>query len=264
MSVRHRALLAITGETRQEGSKAMSVESSKVGFAWSEKTRALVAALLVAGMMAALSLMLASSAHAARTFTVNLTADTPDANLSKVACDVNPAASGKQCTLRAAIQQANATAGADTIRFAIPGTTGVKTISPASALPVITEQVTIDGYSQPGAHPNTLAVGNDAALKIQLDGTNVGNNGFEITNSSNSVIKGLVINRFGIAGIAVGGDEGKIYIGDTSGTTDSSGNATFTLSPTTAVAAGRTITADSHNTVGDTSEFSAPMTVASS
>ena len=35
---------------------------------------------------------------------------------------------GDQCTLRAAIQQANATAGADTINFAIPGT-GVKTIA---------------------------------------------------------------------------------------------------------------------------------------
>jgi hypothetical protein len=61
-----------------------------------------------------------------------------------------------------------------------------------------------------------------------------------------------------------GGDEGKIYIGDTLGTTDSSGNATFTFSPTTAVAAGRTITAVSHNTAGDTSEFSVPRTVASS
>ncbi len=204
MSTRQRAELAITDETRQEGSTAMSVESSKEGFSWSEKKRALAAGLLVAGMMAALSLMPAPSAHAATTFTVNLTADTPDANLSNAACDVNPAASGKQCTLRAAIQQANATAGADTIRFAIPGTTGVKTISPASALPQITEQVTIDGYTQTGAHPNTKAIGNDAALKIQLNATNVGNNGLEIASSSNSVIKGLVINRFGVAGIAVG------------------------------------------------------------
>ena len=35
---------------------------------------------------------------------------------------------GDQCTLRAAIQEANATPGADLIRFFIPGT-GVKTIS---------------------------------------------------------------------------------------------------------------------------------------
>jgi CSLREA domain-containing protein len=209
MSTRQRAQSAITDETKKEGSTAMTVESSKEGFAWSKKTRALAAGLLVAGMMAAVSLMPAPAADAATTFTVNLTADTPDANLSNAACDVNPTASGKQCTLRAAIQQANATAGADTIRFAIPGTTGVKTITPASILPVITEQVTIDGYTQTGAHPNTKAIGNDVALKIQLNGTNVpGGNGLEISNSSSSVIKGLAINRFGLAGIAVGGDSG--------------------------------------------------------
>jgi CSLREA domain-containing protein len=209
----------------------MTIRSSKEKLTWSKKTRALAAGLLVAGMMAAVSLMPAPPADAATTFTVNLTADTPDANLSNAACDVNPTASGKQCTLRAAIEQANATAGADTIRFAIPGTTGVKTISPASALPGITEQVTIDGYTQTGAHPNTRAVGNDAALKIQLNGTNVGNNGLEITNSSNSVIKGLVINRFGVAGIAVGGDsvgnriEGNFIGTNPAGTLDR-GNAT--------------------------------------
>jgi hypothetical protein len=54
------------------------------------------------------------------------------------------------------IQQANATPGADTINFAIPGT-GVKTIKVGAtglgALPDITEQVTIDGYTQPGSPP---------------------------------------------------------------------------------------------------------------
>ena len=61
-------------------------------------------------------------------------------------------------------ETANATTGADTIDFAIPGT-GVKTIAPDSALPVITEAVSINGYSQPGATPNTLAKGTDAKLK---------------------------------------------------------------------------------------------------
>src|SRR5215212_8172904 len=116
MSTRHEAQLTLTNETRREGTE-MIVESSKEKSPWSERTKMLAAGFLVAAIMAALSLMSASSAHAARTFTVNLTSDTPDANLSKVACDVNPSALGKQCTLRAAIQQANATAGADTIRF---------------------------------------------------------------------------------------------------------------------------------------------------
>ena len=202
MSTRQRAQLTITDEAQREASATMSVGSSKEGFAWSEKTRALAAGLLVAGMMAALSLMPAPSADAATTFTVNSTGDQSDTDTTKPACDVDASTTGKQCTLRAAIQQANATLGADTIRFAIPGT-GVKTISPASALPVITEQVTIDGYTQPGAHPNTKTVGDDASLKIQLDGSSIGGNGLVIDNASNSVIKGLVINRFGGAGIYI-------------------------------------------------------------
>ena len=40
--------------------------------------------------------------------------------------------------------------GTDTINFAIPGA-GIHTISPTTALPVITGPVTINGYSQPGA-----------------------------------------------------------------------------------------------------------------
>src|ERR687884_202200 len=66
-------------------------------------------------------------------------------------------------SLRQAILDANNTPGADTITFNIPGS-GVATISPDSELPNITEAVTINGYSQPGADPNTLAVGNNAVL----------------------------------------------------------------------------------------------------
>ena len=189
---------------RKEREMNQEIDNRTGGTKWLSTKTLLGACLMVIATLLG-GLTQAPPANAATTFTVNLTADTSDANLSNAACDVNPAASGKQCTLRAAIEQANATAVADTIRFAIPGTTGVKTISPTTSLPFITEQVTIDGYTQPGAHPNTKAIGNDAALKIQLDGTNAGGSGLEITNSSNSVIKGLVINRFGVAGIAVGG-----------------------------------------------------------
>jgi hypothetical protein len=188
----------------------MTIQPSRERFVWSiEGTKALAAGLLVAGMMA-MSLVPASPAHAATTFTVNDTRDSPDASsIAGGTCDIDVFNDGNQCTLRAAIQQANATAGADTINFNIPGT-GVKTISVNSggfgALPDITDPVTIDGYTQPGASPNTKAVGNDAALKIQLDGTNAPNHGLEISHSSGSVIKGLVINRFGANGIFIFGD----------------------------------------------------------
>jgi parallel beta-helix repeat protein len=204
MSTRQRAPLSITEETRQEGSKAMSVESSKERFAWSKKTRTLAAGVLVAGMMAAVSLMPAPPAHASTTLVVNDTGDFHDTIISDGVCGF-----GGQCSLRAAIEQANFTPGADVINFAIPGT-GVKTITVNATslgpLPPITSQVTIDGYTQTDAHPNTLAVGNDAALKIELDGTKVpGANGLEISTADSSVIKGLVINRF-CYGIEIHGD----------------------------------------------------------
>ncbi|MCI0681621.1 MAG: SBBP repeat-containing protein, partial [Gemmataceae bacterium] len=108
-------------------------------------------------------------------------------------------------TLREAIENANANPGLDTISFNIPGG-GVRTISPTSALPTITDAVTIDGYSQPGASANTLAVGNDAVVLIELSGTSAGAGVSGLTiDSAGSTIKGLVVNRFGGDGIRLTG-----------------------------------------------------------
>src|SRR5687767_588042 len=51
-------------------------------------------------------------------------------------------------SLRQAIIDANDTAGADVIKFQIEG--AERTIRPTSALPTVTDPVTIDGTSQPG------------------------------------------------------------------------------------------------------------------
>lgn len=143
-------------------------------------------------------------AHAA-TITVNRTGDAGDRNIADAACDTSPKR-GKQCTLRAAIEEANDTSGADEVGFAIGGTAPVKTISPLSPLPTITRAVTINGYSQRGARPNTKARGNDAVLKVQLVGTNAGleADGFLIQ-ASGVTIKGLVINRFSSDGLQING-----------------------------------------------------------
>jgi hypothetical protein len=104
-------------------------------------------------------------------------------------------------SLRQAILDANANAGADTIVFNIPGTS-IKTIHLLSELPAITEQVTIDGYTQPGASPNTLAVGDNAVLKIQIEGSAPPNTAKGLTvNADNTTIRGLVLNRFGDSAI---------------------------------------------------------------
>src|SRR5262245_39264693 len=84
------------------------------------------------------------------TFLVDSTADDSDFNPGDGTCSTS--ATGGACTLRAALEEANQLANSpagtpDEIHFAIAGT-GVHTITPASALPTITEPVIIDGYTQ--------------------------------------------------------------------------------------------------------------------
>jgi hypothetical protein len=99
-------------------------------------------------------------------------------------------------SLRQAILEANATPGADQIAFAIPGE-GPHVIAPTSPLPVITDAVMIDGYTQPGTGPNSRAVGSDAVLGIVLDGSSAGPaDGISIMGSG-SVVRGLAIRNFG-------------------------------------------------------------------
>jgi parallel beta-helix repeat protein len=100
-------------------------------------------------------------------------------------------------SLRQAITDANATSGANSIVFNIPGS-GIRTIAPLTALPDITNAVTINGYSQPGSNPNTLAAGNNAALLIRLDGISF-TAPFEpalTVRAGNSSILGLIVVRF--------------------------------------------------------------------
>src|SRR6266511_3479784 len=108
-------------------------------------------------------------------------------------------------SLRQAILDANAAPGADTIAFNIPEA-GVHTISPLSPLPALTDDagVTIDGYTQPGSSANTLPIGNDAVLTIEIDGTAAGGfvNGLRVQ-GTNATVRGLVINRFALSGILI-------------------------------------------------------------
>jgi uncharacterized repeat protein (TIGR01451 family) len=77
----------------------------------------------------------------------------------------------------------------------------------------ITDTITIDGYSQPGATRNTLPFpqGIDTVLRIELDGRNVAGDGLtlsatadsegNISDAGGSVIRGLAVNAFGGHGI---------------------------------------------------------------
>jgi CSLREA domain-containing protein len=99
-------------------------------------------------------------------------------------------------SLRQAILSANAapnsTNGPDEIHFNIPSA-GVQTITPATALPTITDEVMIDGYTQPGTSPNTLPIGNNAVILIELSGASCeGCQGLLITGGG-STVRGLSI-----------------------------------------------------------------------
>lgn len=130
------------------------------------------------------------TAHGAQTFTVTTTGDTADANPGDGVC----LASGGGCTLRAAITEANLHPGPDTIAFAIPGT-GSRIITLGSSLPTLndgTGGTTIDGYTQPGAAPNTLPLASNAVIRIEIRSSSetVGWHAMAIS-SSNNVIRGL-------------------------------------------------------------------------
>ena len=140
------------------------------------------------------------SASASTTFTVNQTGDQNDLTPSDNVCDTNSLFKGYQCTLRAAIQQANATVGTDSIAFSIGSSGGAQTISPGSALPTITDAVTIDATTQPGSFGGPV---------ITLSGLSAGKaHGLTLAASGSTVI-GLIIDSFtgdGISIIAGGGD----------------------------------------------------------
>ena len=87
-------------------------------------------------------------------------------------------------SLREAIINANATVGADTIVFNIPGS-GVKLIELSTALPEITDRVTIDGTTQPGYAGAPL---------IEVNGNFTGGDGLVI--KATSTVKGLALGNF--------------------------------------------------------------------
>jgi len=111
---------------------------------------------------------------------------------STVVTNLNDSGAG---SLRNAINTANSRPGTDTITFNVPGVNagapGV--ISLASALPVLTQAVVIDGSTQPGF---------DGRPVIEVSGNNSVVNGFETaTDISGVVIRNLSITRFANTGI---------------------------------------------------------------
>ena len=125
-------------------------------------------------------------------------------------------------SLRQAILDANAALGTDTIAFAIPGA-GVHVIAPATALPAVTDSVTIDGYTQPGASPNTDPLITNAVLLIELQGN--GTDG--LTVAFDGTIRGLAMHGFQNAIALTAGDQDIAgnFLGTDAAGAQTSGNA---------------------------------------
>ena len=128
----------------------------------------------ILGMAAAIALALTAlpTSASASTVTVNKASDAPDLRAGDGRCDTAKRR-GLQCSLRAAITESNRLPKREKIAFDLGSGRGVQTIKPRKLLPEITDPVTIDGFSQPGSRPNTLASGSDQRVRVVLDGTAV-------------------------------------------------------------------------------------------
>ena len=165
------------------------------------------------------------------TFLVNSLADTDDQNPGDGHCDID-GASGDQCTLRAAIREANALSSCGAITIDATGVSG--TINLSSVLPDINHNVSING---PGANALTVkrnAAGSFRIFTIDLNRT-VSISGLTISNGSETVGGGiynnhgtLTIDGCEISGNVATSEGGGIYNGGIT-----VGTATLTITNST-------------------------------
>ena len=158
------------------------------------------------GIAALLTGLLGASiqhARASAPFVVNVTGDAHDATIGDGLCDTG----GGVCTLRAAIEEANADPGSDTIDFNLPGG-GVHVMGISlDNLPQITDPLILDGTSNPSC----------AVPCIVLSGANLGAfsiNGLQL-NTHDSTVKGFIITSWSnYSGIEVLGNSNTIQSND--------------------------------------------------
>ena len=140
-------------------------------------------------------------------------------------------------SLRQAILDSNGSPGQNIIQFKIANS-GVQTITPLTALPIITNSVIMDGTTEGGFDPN------NPKPMIELNGSSAGYGvvGLHIQ-ASQTTVKGLVIDSFKSLGIYLSGSQDVIqtcYIGTS-------------VDGSTALSNGVEIQYGSNNTVGGAS-----------
>jgi parallel beta-helix repeat protein len=151
----------------------------------------------------------------AATYTVNVATDDADLNPGDGVCD-SDAAAGDQCSLRAAIEEANASLAQDVIAVGVTGP-----IVLLGGLPTITDDdliITGSGQEVSLTAPGTAFSINADGVQINnliVDGENVGTTGFLVNNwADDLVLDGLTVRRFTDDGlnnsVGSGGDRNTI------------------------------------------------------
>jgi CSLREA domain-containing protein len=132
----------------------------------------------------------------------------PDADSS---ADCTDGLSDGDCSLREAITLANDAPGLDAIAFDVQAADldadGEALFEVATALPAIADaDVSIDGYTQPGASRNTLDDGSDAEIRIVLLNDGGVDDGLQI-DATGVTVAGLAIGGFDDDAIQVDADD---------------------------------------------------------
>ena len=158
--------------------------------------------LLVAAMLPILAVATPRAPIAVPlTFTVNSVNDAPDMVLDGV-CDTGNGVGGAECTLRAAIQEANSNPGSDAIEFGIPGCPDDICVidivtADGNSLPDIQSPVVIDGASQSGNEGVCTAdIPDRPAYRVVLEGGGDDLGMYLASGSDGSVIRGLNLRNF--------------------------------------------------------------------
>ena len=183
---------------------------------------------------------------------INSDADRADKNPGNGLCDTGGSIGGEtECTLRAAIQEANANSDRTEITFDI---TGDRTIEVLEELPAVRKPAVIDGTTQPlfERHPLIQVVGPDLLCRSSgIDGLRIW--------AGNSVVRGLTIGGFPCIGIEVGnlGDEdsGIVVEGNYIGTDEDDSCSRGNPGPLCRLSNGIGIVVrGSHNVIGGSSD----------
>lgn len=133
-----------------------------------------------AGLAALAAALVAVPAASAKEFSVNDAGDAPDA--TPTAADDQCRTASTTCTLRAALMQANATAGADSVIFA--NALGAATVRPATRLPAIAAPLSVDGGGD-------VTIAPAAALTVPL--IEITDAAVPATSASGSTVKNVTL-----------------------------------------------------------------------